>query len=93
MTRMVRKQLYIDEAQDAYLRREAARRGVTQADIMRTAIDVLRTGARSDARTMAWEELQSLWADLPVDIGSRYRFRREDAYETDRDADAGRDDC
>ena len=39
MTRMVRKQLYIDERQDTLLQREAARRGVTQARVIRDAID------------------------------------------------------
>jgi hypothetical protein len=79
---MVRKQLYLDEAQDAFLRTEATRRGVTQADVVRAAIDALRTKTRSDSRSAAWEDLQSLWSRNTAAGGGRpYRFRRDDAYE------------
>lgn len=82
MARMVRKQLYIDEVQDTFLRSEAARRGVTQADVVRDAIEILRSGARSDIRAASWEELQSLWAEASAaGGGAPYRFNRRDAYE------------
>ena len=84
MTRMVRKQLYIDEAQDAFLQRESDRLGLTQADIVRHAIDQLRSKASTDARTVARAEIESLWSELSQDSGEPYRFRRGDAYEGGR---------
>ena len=39
MTRMVRKQLYIDERQDALLKAESARTGETESALIRRAID------------------------------------------------------
>lgn len=78
---MVRKQLYIDEGQDAFLRAEAERLGVTQADVVRAAIDVLRSGAQVASRDASWAELRGLWARAATNPGSPYRFRRFDAYE------------
>lgn len=78
---MVRKQLYLDETQNAFLRQEAARRGVTQADIVRDAIEALRSGVGSDMRESAWHELQLLWDQAAAQGGGApYRFRRQDAY-------------
>lgn len=80
MARMVRKQLYVDESQDAFLRAEAARLGVTQADVVRAAIDVLRAGVHVESRDVSWNELRGLWARAAASQGSPYRFRRPDAY-------------
>src|SRR5437867_3921464 len=41
MARMVRKQLYLDPAQDRKLKRLASCRDVTEADVVRDAIDQL----------------------------------------------------
>jgi hypothetical protein len=82
---MVRKQLYLDETQDAFVRQEAARRGVTQADVVRDAIDAMRSGTRSDALESSWHELQLLWDQAAAQGGGApYRFRRHDAYEGER---------
>lgn len=81
MARMVRKQLYVDENQDAFLRTEAARLGVTQADVVRTAIDTLRSETRLESRDAAWNELRTLWAEAGASPGAPYRFNRSDAYE------------
>lgn len=84
VARMVRKQLYVDEGQDAFLRCEAARLGVTQADVVRTAIDSLRSGAQLDTRDASWDELRGLWAKAAASAGAPYRFQRSDAYEDER---------
>ena len=39
MRRMVRKQVYIEPGQDARLKRQAAQLGVTEAELIRRAID------------------------------------------------------
>ena len=39
MTRMVRKQIYIAEEQEALLKREAERTGASEAEIIRQALD------------------------------------------------------
>ncbi|HVL99575.1 MAG TPA: CopG family transcriptional regulator [Egibacteraceae bacterium] len=47
---MVRKQLYIDEAHEAELKRRAAESGLTEAEIVRQALDQHLTGAAHGAR-------------------------------------------
>lgn len=61
MGRMVRKQLYIDASQERLLKARAAATGVTEAELMRDALDLLLSdsgGPRAgDAR---WHELMSM---------------------------------
>ena len=63
MTRMVRKQVYIQPEQDALLKRRAREQRVTEAELIRRGIDqVAAAGARvspaaSDLR--AWAELKA----------------------------------
>jgi hypothetical protein len=40
MARMVRKQVYIEKRQDEALKRAARRRGVTEAELVREALDL-----------------------------------------------------
>lgn len=90
MGRMVRKQLYIDEAQDLFLQREAERQGITQAQLVRRAIDALQCGAISAPREEAIRRMQELWAEIDRrydEVAGRgesvefYEFKRRDAYE------------
>jgi len=81
---MVRKQLYVDEGQDAFLRAEAARLGVTQADVVRSAINSLRFETQLESRDAAWSELRGMWAEAAASPGAPYRFKRPDAYEDRR---------
>lgn len=84
MTRMVRKQVYIEPRQEALLKRLARETGATEADLIRQAID-RQTEAllfpRRDLR--AWQEerdfIRRLIEQGPVP-GER-RWRREDLYE------------
>ncbi|MBF4509203.1 MAG: ribbon-helix-helix protein, CopG family [Aeromicrobium sp.] len=60
MGRMVRKQLYIDDKQEAALKRHAKERGVTEAELVREALDVyLAQVARGEADA-AWERIMEL---------------------------------
>lgn len=84
MTRMVRKQVYIEPGQDALLKQLARKAGVTEAEIIRQAID-RRTRTllppRRDLR--AWEAerafIDRLIQQGPVPGGRIWR--REDLYE------------
>ena len=60
MTRMVRKQIYIEREQEAFLKRRAQQLGVSEAELVREAIARAASvpiGAVPDLR--AWEEERS----------------------------------
>jgi hypothetical protein len=85
MSDMVRKQFYIHKRQQMLLRRLSRARGVSEAEIVRQAIEREVTGARSESTSpdrVAWDEIMSfvearkaLGAD-----GEPYRWNRRDAY-------------
>ncbi len=87
MQQMIRKQIYIERRQEARLKRLAKQRGVSEAEIIRRALDrELNTGSTTnvqrnpDAWKQALEFMQS--RRQQVTAGEEpYRFRREDAYE------------
>jgi hypothetical protein len=84
MTQMIRKQIYIEPLQDVSLKQRAIMLGVTEAEVIRRAIDrqmaLLGPGVRD---LSAWERerafIDKRIAGTPHP-GSR-RFRREEAYE------------
>ena len=45
MPRMIRKQVYIERRHDQILKRRAREQGVTEAEIIRAALDAVATGA------------------------------------------------
>jgi hypothetical protein len=47
MTRMVRKQIYITKGQDETLKRVAAERGQTEAEVVRTCLEALTSEAEA----------------------------------------------
>ena len=84
MPQMIRKQVYLEPAQDATLKQRAAMLGVTEAEIIRRAIDrqmaLLGPGVRD---LSAWKREKAFIAGRMAAAprpGSR-RFRREEAYE------------
>ncbi len=84
MTQMIRKQVYIEPVQDATLKQRAIMLGVTEAEVIRRAIDrqmaLLGPGVRD---LSAWEREKAFIAKRMAGTprpGGR-RFRREDAYE------------
>lgn len=57
MSRMVRKQVYIEPRQDELLKRRAKELGVTEAELIRRAIDqAMRVSAALPPDQQAWEE-------------------------------------
>ncbi len=98
MTRMVRKQIYIEPRHEALLKRLARRRGVSEAELIREAIDQQIGGGLSHfppSDPAAWDEAYQFMLDLhargPV-AGQARTWKREDLYEErlsrhDRDSD------
>ena len=87
MSRMVRKQIYIEPRQEALLKRLAESRRVSEAELIRQAIDRQVTGGRQRSLSpdpAAWEEAYHFMLELrargPVDRAAR-RWVREELYE------------
>jgi hypothetical protein len=84
MVAMVRKQVYIEPAQERFLKRRATELGVSEAELIRRAIDSLaRTPARPSFDPDAWETVVASMeerARVPS-TGERRTWRREDLYE------------
>jgi hypothetical protein len=84
MTRMIRKQIYIESQQDSILKQKANSLGITEAEVIRRAIDSQVASARIGARDpKAWERERAFIArrmNKGYTSGTR-RWKREDAYE------------
>ena len=87
MTQMVRKQIYIYKRQQATLRRLAKARNLSEAEIIRQAIDQQASGEnmlhfRPDS--YAWEKARkfmlTLHAQGPL-LNRSHQWKREDLYE------------
>lgn len=63
---MVRKQLYLTEAQDAALKRRATEAGISEAEVVRRALEVALRGAPTrrwrPGRHQAMADLAETWA-------------------------------
>ena len=89
MSEMVRKQFYIHRRQQVLLKRLSRARGVSEAEIVRQAIERETTGSSllpTPPDRAAWEEivrfLEARKALTPGTEGSEpYRWNREDAYQ------------
>lgn len=84
MGQMVRKQVYIEPAQEANLKKQAKKLGITEAEIIRRAIDrqmVLLAPALRDLS--AWEREKEFIAERVVGkpLPGGRKFKREEAYE------------
>jgi hypothetical protein len=84
MARKLRKQIYLDPEQEAALKRQAAESGMSEAEIIRQAIDnQTRILWHPTAAREAWERerefIEGLIAQGPV-AGGR-TWRREDLYD------------
>ena len=86
MTQMIRKQIYIQRRQQAILRRLARARGVSEAELIRQAIDThVSAGARlAQPDPEAWEKARRFMVTLlargPVQ-GQPRNWKRDDLYE------------
>ncbi len=64
MTRMVRKQVYIEPRQETSLKRRAKELGISQAELLRRCIDQLSPAAIALPRDQtAWEEAKAYIED------------------------------
>jgi hypothetical protein len=84
MSMMVRKQIYIEPQQEELLKQAAAETGMTEAEIIRQALDLWDEHvARRRRAQEAWEEerafIESLIAQGPVP--GRRTWTREELYE------------
>src|SRR2546423_15136068 len=85
MAQMVRKQIYILKRQQVMLKRLAKARGVSEADLIREAIDRQLLGRLTRNVHGDGESLEKALAFMRARTARRaeqpYRWKREDAYE------------
>lgn len=84
MAHMVRKQVYIEPRQDAILKRLARTLGLSEAEIIRQAIDRQTSNVPTDVRDLkAWEREKAFIAERMAagPVVSTRKWRREDVYE------------
>lgn len=90
--RMIRKQVYIYPRQEVQLKRVAESREVTEAEIMRDALEAVLGNAAPVARTFqpddeAWRKLQKAMRESrkrTAGAGKAHRWTREDYYDDPR---------
>ncbi len=83
MSQMVRKQIYLYKTQETMLRRVAEARGVSEAEIIRQALDqilVSNNDLASDSAKSPLDEFTEL-ARSNKKRGQSYKWNRQDAYE------------
>lgn len=87
MAQMVRKQIYIQKSQEERLKKIAEARGVSEAEIIRRALENelrLVNAYRPAYDQEAWKRIVAFWEELdkrgPVEPRSR-DWKREDLYE------------
>jgi hypothetical protein len=89
MARMVRKQIYIDEAQERGLKELANVRGTTESMLIRLGIDAVLAGVVLRTRDESWADLERFWAELDTRAASAgvaptpRDWTRDDLYEDD----------
>lgn len=86
---MIRKQLYLGEAQDQALKARSRKLGISEAEFVRRALDaaLFPSGGASSARQRALEQLLSTARALSQThhFPDIYRFDREELYEERED--------
>ncbi|HHW42812.1 MAG TPA: hypothetical protein GXX25_03205 [Desulfotomaculum sp.] len=81
---MIRKQVYIKPHQDALLKKKAGELGVTEAELIRRALEIhLTAGTVVQKDMMAWErEKQFILSRIkPGNREQGRQWRREELYE------------
>jgi len=86
MHRMVRKQIYIESLQDRTLKQQSKILGVSEAEVIRQAIDCQVTSIRTGARDLkAWDREKAFISKRMAQKGlipkRKRRWKREDVYE------------
>ena len=85
MGKMVRKQVYIQDRQERLLRRIAESRGVSQAEVVRQAIEgqAIGQGRETETNPAAWEQALAFIETLHKRSAGEprhQRWSREDLY-------------
>lgn len=76
MSRMIRKQIYIEPRQDACLKRRAQELGVSEAELIRRGIDlIVGEPAESDSQA-AWDAIVAFIEQQRDDVDERTAARR-----------------
>ncbi len=84
MSRMVRKRIYIEPRQKELLERQAKALGVTEAELIRQAIDQISDAQATLARKLkAWQEAKAVMEErLQMDVPQTGRtWTRDELYE------------
>lgn len=86
MAQMIRKQIYIQKSQEERLKRVAEERGVSEAEIIRRALEneLKRAGYRPAYDREAWQRLEAAIHEmdkLPPVPQKKRDWKREDLYE------------
>jgi hypothetical protein len=87
MAKMIRKQIYMPENQDDFLKTKAQELDITEAEVVREALEMYQAyGANTILDSAAWmaerEFLKKLSAEHPDDPPTSPRtWKREDIYE------------
>ena len=87
MSEMVRKQFYIHKRQHILLRRLSQARGISEAEIVRQAIEREATGVSPQSPLpdrAAWDEIMDFVAARKALVGADgepYQWNRQDAYQ------------
>jgi hypothetical protein len=79
---MIRKQIYLDKATDQRLKREAKRRGISQAALIREQLSPSEPGSaeRAEERKAAIEMLREIRRATEPGPGTGWKFNREEQY-------------
>ena len=82
---MVRKQVYIGLDQEHFLKRRASELGITEADLIRQAVDLLaQTPATHSFDPDAWADEEAMLdrrARVAHERSTAWRFRRDEMYQ------------
>ena len=78
---MVRKQVYIEERQEALLKQRARALGVTEAELIRRGIDRTLTEAGGPPGGSAWPHALEVMRRRRRLTGRPRRWRREELYD------------
>ena len=84
MAQMIRKQVYIEPMQDTILKKRSRMLGITEAEVIRRAIDtqvVLMHSGLRDQEAWEWEKAFIAERMAGDHVSGGRKFRREDAYE------------
>ena len=84
MAQMIRKQMYIEPMQDTILKKRSHMLGITEAEVIRRAIDAQVVLMHSGVRDLeAWKREKAFIAERMAGgpVSGVRKFRREDAYE------------